>query len=394
MLGQGDHATDARPAGQATAARPTLVIGIRDLAFHQEVLDFLERDPRMHVGSAVDDPLALARALDEGEPDAMVVCPAMAREIQHPAIVERLPAVVVVTEEMTVPVLRDAIDLGARGVLAWPDERGHLADQLAAVRSGEKGDEAPRGRVVAVLGARGGAGATFLASHLAAAVADRGGRAAIVDLDVAFAGLSVSLGVPGDATPHTLADLVPVLSELSPDHVTEALYRHPRGFGALLAPTDGQSGEIPTGLVRGSVALLAAEHDVVILHAPRELDSVALAGVRMADQILLATTQDLFSLYGAKRAIWQLELDRPSGRCRVVVNRFARGQMPAADVGRILGVKPWAIVRFDPAVRRAQDAGRLLSPGSRRAQKDIRAIARRLVPTSGAGPVPAANGVD
>jgi pilus assembly protein CpaE len=204
----------------------------------------------------------------------------------------------------------------------------------------------------------------------------------IVDLDLAFAGLTESLGVAPDATPRTMADLVPVLDELSPDHLTEALFRHQRGFWALLSPpADDPRGDVTPGLVRGSVALLAAEHDIVLLHAPRALDAVALAGIRMADQVLLVTTQDLFSLYGAKRAIWQLELDRPPGRCRLVLNRFSKGQIPAADVGRILGIEPWAAVRCDPAVRRAQDLGRLLPARARKAGRDVREMARMLVPT-------------
>jgi len=359
--------------------RPSVVVGIRDLALHQEVLDFLERDARLQIAAAVDDPEAFSRALEEVEPQAILICPAMARATDDPNE-DLTRSLVVVTEELTVSVLRDAIDLGARGVFAWPDERTELAGMLAAARSDLTVPEDRRARVVAVLGARGGAGATFVASQLAATVADRGGRSVIVDLDLAFAGLTVSLGMAPDAAPHTVGDLVPVLEELGPDHVTEALYRHPRGFAALLSPPEGDAAAgVTPGLVRASVALLAADHDVVVLHAPRTLDTAVTAGIRLADVVLLVTTQDLFSLHGAKRSIDQLGLDRPSGRCRIVLNRFTRGQIPVPDVARILGVRPSATIRFDPAVRRSQDLGRLLPPRAGRAGRDVRRLVGSLV---------------
>jgi pilus assembly protein CpaE len=393
------HSIDLEVPGVAMR-RPRVVVAIRDLALHQEVLDFLERDPRLRIAAAVQDEVALDRAWTDAEPEAVVVCPHLAREARPaPRMRERTPAIAVVSEEMTVPVLRDAVELGARAVFAWPDERSDLVTFLASVPSADARAEGTRGTVVAILGARGGAGSTFLASNLAAVMADRGLRSVVVDLDVAFAGLTVSLGLSPDATPHTLADLVSVMEELSPDHLTEALLRHPRGFDALLSPPAGdlRGGVIVTpGLVRASVALLAADHDAVLLHAPRALDAVASAGIRIADRVLLVTTQDLFSLYGAKRALWQYELDHPPERCRVVLNRFSRGYLPPADVGRILGVRPWATVRFDPAVRRAQDVGRLLPPRARRAGRDLRDLAKRLVPAqaNGASPSESAIGED
>jgi pilus assembly protein CpaE len=365
--------------------RPSVVVGIRDLALHQEVLDFLERDARLEIAAAADDPGALSRALLDLEPRAILLCPAMAQAIDDPRG-DRTRALVVVTEELTVSVLRDAIDLGARGVFAWPDERTELAGMLATAPSDHTVPDHRRARVVAVLGARGGAGATFVASQLAATVADRGGRSVVVDLDLAFAGLTVSLGIPPDAPPHTVADLVPVLDELDPDHVTEALYRHPRGFEALLSPPDGDGAAgVTPGLVRAAIALLAADHDVVVLHAPRTPDAAVLAGVRLADVALLITTQDLFSLHGAKRAIDRLGLDRPPGRCRVVLNRFTRAQIPVPDVARILGVRPWATIRFDPAVRRSQDRGRLLPPRAGRSARDVRRLATMLAPQGADG---------
>jgi pilus assembly protein CpaE len=373
-----DTAAAVRPLPARKKAR--LLIGIRDLGFHQEVLSFLERDHRLDVIGSVTDPGDLPRQLAHTKPEVTVLCPLMARELLHPAMARRATQVLLVAEEMTVPVRREAIETGAQGVYAWPEERFELAEVLA--RSGRIRSEAstPRGRVIAVYGARGGAGATFVATHLAGAMADRGERTVVVDLDPEFADLTVALGVPYGKHVRTIADLAGVAEELAPDHLQDVLYQHHRGFSALLGPMEDARGSVPAGLYPACVALLAGSFDVVVALAPRALDPLARAAIRMADDVLLVVTLDLFALYGAKRAASALQMNEPPGRCRVVINRAARSDVTMRDVERILGMRPGAVMRFDPAVRRAQDRGQLLPLRARRVGRDVKTLARMLIP--------------
>jgi len=50
----------------------------------------------------------------------MVVCPTTARGLRHPAVSSGIPRLVIISQEMTVPVLREAIDVGAEGIFCWP----------------------------------------------------------------------------------------------------------------------------------------------------------------------------------------------------------------------------------------------------------------------------------
>jgi Flp pilus assembly CpaE family ATPase len=324
-------------------------------------------------------------------PDVIIACPVLTREVQHPSAGGRIRNLLVVGEEMTVPLLRDAIDTGAKAVFAWPHERDELARAIAGLAGSDDRASAPRGRVVAVFGPRGGSGTTFIASHLAAALAEQGKRCVLVDLDGCFADVSVALGIAPGQDIRTVADLVAVAGELEPDHVEDALFRHARGFAALLAPPEPtQSPGIPSGLYRGTVALLALSHDVVVVHTPRCLDDIARAGLAMADEILLVVSPDLFSLYSARRAMSALGLQGGGGRCRVVINPHVRRDIGFAEVEGILGVRPDAAVRFDPAVSRAQDGGELLRSRSHRAWRDVQALARLCaadMPTSPDGSV-------
>jgi pilus assembly protein CpaE len=378
-VGMEDRSREGSLRGDEQWVRRTRVLlAINDLGFHQEVLDFLERDPRVDVVGAVARPDALFQLEARIGSDITVVCPVLAREGRHPAARSRRHSVLVVGQEMTVPLLRDAIEAGAKGVFAWPEERDELVRTIAALRESGEPIATPRGIVLAVFGPRGGSGATFLASHLAAALADRGTRCVLVDMDGCCSDMSIALGIDPGQEVRTIADLMPVASELDPDHVGDALVRHSRGFTALLGAPDPIQ-DVPAGLYGAAVSLLAATHEVVVLHAARRLDPISRSGLRLADQILLVVSPDLFSLYSARKALAALTETAPGPVCRVVINAMQRGEIGHGQLERILGVRPTAAIRFDRAVGRAQEVGELLRARSHRAWRDVRGLADLLM---------------
>lgn len=360
-------------------ASTRVVIGIEDVAFHQEVQDFIGRDPRFEIVAATVSGERLTQLATDRSFDVLVACPSVAAVFRDMTSHRFAEPLVMVAEELTVPVLRTAIDAGATAIFNWPGEREAFIGALATVRARTHESEAGRGMVIAVHGSRGGAGATFVATNLAASLADQGLRTTLVDLDVSFSDVTAALGIDAQDAPRTVADLVPVMAELSPDHLDDAAFRHERGFSVLLAPPQaGDPETIQPGLYRASIALLAGVNDVVVLHLPRAVDRVARSGFALSDQALLVTTLDLFSLYGAKRVMALLGREVPAGRWRLVVNKPVKSALTEADIERVLGLRPQTTIRFDPRVRRAQERGELLPPKAGGIGRDIRRLASLL----------------
>jgi len=379
-----------RPA--PTLLHPSLtriLVAVRDVPLHQEVLDFLGRDRRVDVSGSTVDAGQIQDIARSSKIDAIVCCPELASAASRvkpgAAGAEdwRPPAVHLVAGELSVPVLRLAVDVGARGAYRWPEERHALADRLRGGAGRRPGAPRGRGRVIAVVSARGGAGGTFVSAQLASSLAAGAARTVLVDGALAFSDLTPALGLSVEDIAETIADLRPVAAEMTAEHLDHVLREHPAGFAALLAPVRATelNGEGP-GLVRSVLAVLSAEFDAVVLHLARGLDDVGLACVGIADVCVLVTTLDLFSLYGAKRLIDRLgsrpDTDADPGRVRVVVNRAARGELSAAEVQRILGVAALQQIRMDPAVPKAQGRGELLPPGSTRAACDVDRLASIL----------------
>jgi pilus assembly protein CpaE len=357
----------------------SIVLGMEDSAIQEEVLHFLDRLPRLRVVGAADDGPGLARAVRDHRPDAAVVSPGLL-----PGGDVDGAALLVVAARETTSTLRAALRAGARGFYLWPEERDRLARDAERAARPRSEDRPSAGRVVAVFGPRGGVGATFLATNLAAALAARDADTVLVDLDPYFANVTTALGIDDESVP-TIAELAPVAEELSGEHLDRVLHRHPLGFEALLAPHRPMSHALDPAVVSASVRALRARHEVVVLHVPRALDDAARTALEGSDMVLLVVTLDVLALRDARRALDLLRGTGLDGRCRLVLNRIGRGEVVPDDAERVLGLRPVALIREDRAVRRAQDRGEVVTGRSTPASRRVASLARHILDEGSTG---------
>ena len=122
-----------------------------------------------------------------------------------------------------------------------------------------------RARVVGLVGARGGLGASTLAAALARVAARAGVRTALADLDEG-GGIELLLGIEHDPGPRW-ADLRADRTGFPADALSLAL---PRWNGVSVLSGDERGGPDAGGPgVADALAALASEHDLLVLDAPR-----------------------------------------------------------------------------------------------------------------------------
>jgi pilus assembly protein CpaE len=352
-----------------------IVLALEEHEVAEEVMHFLDRSGCARVVATASDERQLTEALRQMEPDAVVASPGLA----GPAGSNGGVLLALDTSE-SVRSLRGAIQAGARGFYVWPADREELA--RAAARARPPADLAPdrRGRVVAVYGARGGAGTTFLAAHLAAAIGRRQLECVLVDLDLAFADISAAVGAPSDEPLRTIADLVPLVGELNAQHLEGVLWPHPEGFRLLPAPGDAETAALIGGdQVRAAVQAVRGLADVIVLHIPRGLDDVTQAGLRVADRVVVVLQLDVLSFRAARRAIATAGIQE---RCLFVVNRATRADISPGDVERVFGQPAAVVIPVDRAVPAAQDRGRLV-PNRGRTGRAVARLAARVLEEEG-----------
>ena len=293
--------------------------------------------------------------------------------------------VMLLSDDIHPDTLRRAMRAGARDVLPWTLPPADFAAALRAVPVPDAPAAPTRpARIIAVAGAKGGAGRTTLAVNLAAALArDTGEQVALLDLHTQFADAALLLGL----TPRrTLADWAALDPDTLDIHFAED-YGEPHESGLLLLA--GAAAPLaPDTLLPASVerVLMVLERDFryVVLDLPPRIDGPALAALSRADDVLLvADLFDLPTLAASRR--WLDALLGPHVRLeavRVVLNRVAaRSRLSVADGEQVLGLPAGALVPNDgklvPASVNAGVPFVLSRPGSAPA-RSIAALARTL----------------
>ncbi len=133
------------------------------------------------------------------------------------------------------------------------------------------------------------------------------------------------------------------------------MWSHPDGFRAAFAP--GPDEETEARDAQDVVTALAADEDALVLHLPRTPDDLARWAFGFADRVVEVLSLDVLSFRAATRALAVLGDDERVG---FVVNRSSRAEITVADVQRVFGREPLAVLPVDRGVTAAQDHGRLL----------------------------------
>jgi MinD-like ATPase involved in chromosome partitioning or flagellar assembly len=336
-----------------------------------EILHFLDRTGVIRVLATAEDGQQLAEATRQLEPDVVIAEPRLASHVPDPT-----PCIAIASGE-SVAALRAAIGAGVRAFTVWPVERDellrHLRTYAASARAFDR-----TAHVIAVHASRGGAGCTFVATHLARALAIRGRSTIVIDADPFGGDVETVLGIPDGADgAHPVSALIDVADELTPAALKDALFMHEAGFGVVTAaPPD--AAPVAASPIGRLVELAAAAADAVVLHTGRALDPVTKSCLGASDAVLEILSLDVPAFRAAVRTGARLADDGLEDRTLFVVNRAARGEVVPRDVERVFGRRPSAVIPFDASVPRQQNHGRLLAPRSR-ASRAIARLADELI---------------
>lgn len=197
--------------------------------------------------------------------------------------------------------------------------------------------------VVSVLSAKGGSGASLIATNLAVVLAGRQSTL-LVDLHPGLGYDDVLLDLNGE---RSWADLLPVADELRPQHVALATASHPSGLKVLCAPADSIP-QIDDAHVRALLCGLAEDFAWLILDPPAWPSPVSRTVVEMSDALLLITTADPGSLRAARR-LYQSMPKETQSKTGLVVNQIG-GRHPAdpSSVADSIGATLLAALPPDP----------------------------------------------
>jgi pilus assembly protein CpaE len=216
----------------------------------------------------------------------------------------------------------------------------------------------------AVLGAKGGCGATLVAAHLAAGKVGEG-EVFLVDLDTGKGDLAGYLDLRSSRTLNALLERLDELDAALLDGACEVS----GGVRVLAQPYELTELQIVSPEeVRKLLSFVRAHADWVVADLGSGVDAGTLAAIEVASHVVLVVTPDIIALRDAQRILRLLRrLGIGPERVRLVVNRATPRDLSAEEIDAQLGVPVVASLPLDlDAGRAATMGGALLSASAPR----------------------------
>ncbi|MPQ65928.1 MULTISPECIES: AAA family ATPase [Pseudomonas] len=234
--------------------------------------------------------------------------------------------------------MRLAMQAGARDVLPEPIAETELVAALNRLVVEVRVSSGVEGKLIAVMSAKGGSGATLLACNLAHQLSVKGGNTLLLDMDLQFGSVTHYLDV---AQSHSHLEVLQQVEEMDGvalrgfcSHFSPTLHVLGGRAGELYLPQDAQSEQLDTLL-----QLARSSYDWVVVDLPRQIDHLTSSVLEQADRVYVVVQQSVSHLRDASSLLRILreDLGVRGDQLQVVVNRYDKAAaISLKDIGEAL----------------------------------------------------------
>jgi pilus assembly protein CpaE len=188
---------------------------------------------------------------------------------------------------------------------------------IAQPQPAATGHEAP---ILAVMGAKGGVGATVVTCQLAATLQRGGARVGVVDLNCPLGDVALHLDL---RPPYTLASVLTQTDEFDITYLRSLLEEHSSGLQVLAAPERVEENELVRGEhVERVLSVLRRDVDWVVVDVARSWNEASVRVLDLASEILLVTSLDVTALAHTRQHLDLLRrLGHGDDKIHLVANR-------------------------------------------------------------------------
>lgn len=257
--------------------------------------------------------------------------------------------------------VRRVFESGADDIVLLPASREEVGFAFEKAVARKDGAAVATGTalspMICVLGPKGGAGKTLVTANLAVSLARAGRKVVVVDLDLQFGDVGLSLGL---APERTIYDLAKSGGSLDADKLEGFLASHNSGARVLMAPTrPDHAGAITTEFLRDVYGILRLSNDYVIVDTPPGFTPEVIAATDSSSHICMVGVLDSLSLKNTKLGLETLDLmGYEADRITLVLNRAdSRVGITSDDVYSVMGRKPDVLIPSDRDIPRAVNEG-------------------------------------
>ena len=232
---------------------------------------------------------------------------------------------VLLRHELAASVFQAAMAAGIPAVVAANDVDGMSAAverhrvTWEAIRGPVDANGDRAGRVFTVFSPKGGVGKTTIAVNLAMALSAGSSRVCLVDLDLAFGDVAITLQLIPE---HTIAEAVDAEEHLDFSLLETLLTRH-ENCSILAAPTHPEGKDrVSPALIRRLLRILRQHFDYILVDTSPSFDDQVLHAFDETDECILVATLDVPTVKNVKVALETLDsLNLVAGHRHLLLNR-------------------------------------------------------------------------
>jgi len=272
----------------------------------------------------------VSRALEEDRSHGLVVigpdidldlaCELAERErIDRPEL-----GVILLRHRLDVTALAQALRSGVREVVQADDQTAlaeavrrsmSLTQQLSGHSTQVGGRD---GKVITVFSAKGGVGKTTMSTNLATYLASTGAKTLLVDLDLMFGDVAISLQLQPRGS---VRDVVAMSGHLDEAGIQSVVTTHPdSNLDVIAAPADpADADRVPSHVIVELLRVARGLYDYVLVDTPPSFTEHVLASFDVSDLTVLIATLDIPAVKNLRIAINTLDTLGASKESRTIV---------------------------------------------------------------------------
>ena len=207
--------------------------------------------------------------------------------------------------------------VGADDYIPKPVNAKELIARIQALLMRSRIKPPTTARTIAMIGAKGGIGVTTTAVNIGAAIAKQGKNTVLFDCRPNGGTLTHQLRLKAETDFSSLLSLN--ASQIRRPEIERCYVKHASGLNLLMSPLNGQKQELTAGHVEAIFDTLANRMDFILIDLPPVDAPYVRRALELADQVLLFTEPDTFSVRCARHRILQFKDWGTFDRSNIVV---------------------------------------------------------------------------
>jgi pilus assembly protein CpaE len=223
-----------------------------------------------------------------------------------------------------------------------------------------------RGKIIDVIGSKGGVGNTTMAVNLATSLVESSPspRVALIDMNLLFGEIPIFLNIESS---FDWGGVARDISRLDPTFLMSILSKHSSGVYVLPSPTglDGVNVATPE-IIEKILRLMRSVFDFIVIDGGQAIDDISLKILEMSDTVLLIGILSLPCLTNVKRLLWIFQkLGFPLlANIKIIINRHTdrKSVIPPEEAEKSINQKIfWFVPNDYPTTMSAINQGKTLS---------------------------------